>query len=111
MRSLVCLMPTYRFLDTETDEEFEAFLKLAERTPFLKDNPHVKQIITAPNFISGVGDWQNKTDAGFKEVLDKVAEQNPETPMGQRYKASTSKEVATRNAVEKWKAKRKPFGD
>ena len=28
-----------------------------------------------------------------------------------KYKASTSKEVATRNAVEKWKAKRKPFGD
>jgi len=104
-------MPTYRFLDTESGEEFEAFLKLDERIPFLEDNPHIKQQITAPNLVSGVGDWQNKTDAGFKEVLSKVAERNPDTPMGQRYKSSSAKEVATRNAVEKWKAKRKPFGD
>jgi hypothetical protein len=104
-------MPTYRFLDTETNEEFEAELKLAEREPFLKDNPNVKQIIFAPNIVSGIGDWQTKIDGGFKDVLSKVADQNPETPMGQRYKASTAKEVATRNAVEKWKAKRKPYGD
>ena len=103
-------MPTYKFLDTETKEEFEAFLGISEREEFLKDNPHVKQMPTAPNLISGTGDWQSRTDAGFKEVLSKVAEANPDTPMGQRYKSSSAKEVATRNAVEKWKKKRKPFG-
>jgi len=29
-------MPTYRFIDTETDEVFESFMKISEREEFLK---------------------------------------------------------------------------
>ena len=37
-------MPIYEFVDTETGEEFELFLKISEREEFLKDNPTVKKV-------------------------------------------------------------------
>ena len=39
-------MPTYEFQNTETGETFEKILKLSEREPYLKENPHLKQIIS-----------------------------------------------------------------
>ena len=36
-------MPLYDFIDTETGEEFELMLKIAEREEFLKDNPNTTE--------------------------------------------------------------------
>ena len=43
---------------------------------YLKKNPHIKQVIGAPNIVGGVGD-RVKTDSGFKEVLSKIGDAHP----------------------------------
>ena len=44
-------MPTYNFYDSELDEEFEMFMKIAEREEYLKENPHIKPVVCAPVLI------------------------------------------------------------
>ncbi len=96
-------MPLYDFQDVETGEVFELRLKIAEKEGFLKANPNLKQIIHAPVIVSGV-DGQRRVDDGFKEVLSKIAEQNPQTNFGREVNsAKTSKQGAVNKAVEKWK--------
>jgi hypothetical protein len=66
-------MPTYKFKDNATDEVFEKWMYMAERETFLAENPNLVQIPYAANTISGVGDFQNKTDGGWNEVLHRVS--------------------------------------
>lgn len=63
-------MPTYSFKDTETGEEFDKMLKLAERESFLEDNPNLKQVITgsAP-LIDSARLGRAKPDQGFRDLL------------------------------------------
>ena len=68
-------MPTYTFIDTQTGEQFDKLMKIAEREQFLKENPHIQSVITAPAIT---GDHVTiKKDTGFKEVLQKINERNP----------------------------------
>ena len=66
-------MPTYKFRNTETGEVFEKWMLMAEREPYLEANPQLIQMPTMLNSISEVGDFQNKTDGGWNEVLHKVS--------------------------------------
>ena len=61
-------MPTYTFIDEDTNEEFDLQLKIAEKEDFLKANKNLKQVIGAPNIVSGV-DGLRRPDEGFNEVL------------------------------------------
>ena len=99
-------MPTYNFIDTETDEEFEVVMKIAEREEFLKENPQVQPIITAPALISGV-DAQQKLPEGFKEVLSKVGENHPNSRLGREYGNKTNAQVKARDIVDKYRKKAK----
>lgn len=75
MDLLNTIMPTYTFIDTNTGEKFDKFLKIADREQFLIDNPHIQSVITAPAIT---GDHVSiKKDTGFKEVLQKINERNP----------------------------------
>ena len=67
-------MPTYTFIDEDTNEEFDLQLKIAEKEDFLKANKNLKQVIGAPNIVSGV-DGLRRPDEGFNEVLQKIGEQ------------------------------------
>ena len=40
-------MPTYSFRNTETEEVTDVFMKMSERSQYLKDNPHLVQVITS----------------------------------------------------------------
>jgi hypothetical protein len=63
-------MPTYEFQNTETGETHEKILKLSEREPYLKDNPHLKQIISATTpVIEAARLGRMKPDQGFRDVL------------------------------------------
>ena len=96
-------MPLYDFQDTETGEVIELNLKIAEKDDFLKANPNLKQVIGAPNIVSGV-DGLRKVDDGFKEVLSKVAEQNPQSNFGREINSAKSgKQGQVNKAVDKWK--------
>lgn len=96
-------MPTYSFVDTETGEEFDSFMSISARTEFLKENPHIQPLVTAPAIVSGVSasTSNNKVPDGFKEVLSKVAEAHPASEVAYRYGKKSIKEVKTREIVRK----------
>lgn len=95
-------MPTYNFIDTVTGEEFESIMKIAEREEFLKNNPQVQSIITAPHIVSGVvGIGSNRVPNGFNEVLSKVAEAHPSSKVGQQYGNKSIKQVQSEQVVKK----------
>lgn len=95
-------MPTYNFIDTETGEEFESFMKISEREEFLKENPHIQPVLTAPHIVSGVvGIGSNRVPNGFKEVLSKVAEAHPSSKVGQQYGQKSIKQVRSEQVVKK----------
>ena len=65
-------MPTYRFEDTKTGEIFEKWMYMADKDPYLKENPHIKPLIPTQMNVGEVGDWQNKLASkhpGWNEVL------------------------------------------
>lgn len=93
-------MPTYKFLNRETNEEFEDFISISRKEELLKLNPHIEQIIEAPAIVSSTS-TNNKIPDGFKEVLSKVAEAHPESQVGERYGKKSIKEVRTREIVDK----------
>ena len=62
------MMPTYRFLNNETGEEYEEFMKISELDEFLASNPHITQLVNgAPMIASGRG--MSKPDNGFRDLL------------------------------------------
>ena len=97
-------MPTYQFRNTQTDEEFEVLMKISEREEYLKNNPHIQSIITAPALVSGVSTSNSRSGrvpSGFNEVLSKVAEAHPTSKVAQRFGKKSIKQVKTEKIVKK----------
>jgi predicted nucleic acid-binding Zn ribbon protein len=97
-------MPTYQFRNTQTDEEFEVLMKISEREEYLKNNPHIQPVLTAPALVSGVSTSNSRTGrvpSGFNEVLSKVAEAHPTSKVAQRFGKKSIKQVKTEQIVKK----------
>ena len=94
-------MPTYEFLDTKTNEQFEMIMRISEREQFLLNNPHIQPIVSAPMIVSGVS-TTGKVPDGFKEVLSKVAEKHPNSPVADKHGKRSAKEAKTRQIVKKY---------
>jgi len=94
-------MPTYVFHDTKENEQFEMIMKISEREIFLRENPQIQPVITAPNIVSGVSSSQ-RIPSGFNDVLLKVAEAHPKSTVGERHKRKSIKEVRTDRLVKKY---------
>jgi len=63
-------MPTYKFLNNDTGEEYEEFMSMSELDEHLKTNPNVTQLVSgAPGLIST---YHKKPDQGFRDVLRKI---------------------------------------
>ena len=78
-------MPTYRFKDHNTGEIWEELMLISEMEKFTKKK-HIELLPpTQMNIISSVGSVDTHTDNGFKEVLSKVSEAHPESPLARRY--------------------------
>ena len=99
-------MPTYEFVDLNTGEPFEKFMKMSERDEFLKENPHVQPMISAVTIIGGTGSYQ-KVPEGFKEVLANVGETHPGSAIGEQYGNKTNAQIKAREIVKKHKDKLK----
>jgi hypothetical protein len=98
-------MPTFKFLNTETGEEFEDFISNSIKEELLKKNPHIRQVPSSFGIISGTGDVQSKTDDSWKEVLSKVAEAHPDSEVAKRYGKKSIKDIKTRDIVKKHRDK------
>lgn len=94
-------MPNYSFRNKETGEEWEEFMGISEADQFLENNPHVERFVSrAPGLVGGTGD-RTKTDGGFKEVLSKIAEANPNSALANTYGKKDKKSVAVRDSVQR----------
>ena len=95
-------MPTYNFRNKETGEEFESFMKISEREEYLKSNPNLQPVVSAPALVSGVStSTQNRVPDGFKEVLSKVAEAHPGSDLAQKHSRKSIKQARTEQVVKK----------
>ena len=68
-------MPTYTFRNTETGEQYDRVMRIAELDQYKIANPHVAQVIEKmPPVNRNSGDI--KPDAGFREVLQRIKAAN-----------------------------------
>ena len=72
-------MPTYTFKNKDTGEVFDKIMKIADKPDYLRNNPNIVSVVTAPAFV---GDHIiQRTDAGMKEVFSRIADKHPSTPL------------------------------
>lgn len=99
-------MPTYTFYDTVTQEEYEEFMSMSELDEYKKMNPQINQVFTpialVGDHVMGVGP---KTDGGFQENMQRIAQAHPGSPLDDKFGGSTRthKELKTRDAINKHK--------
>jgi len=91
------IMPTYDFMNRDTGEQFTEIMSNSERVKFLTENPHIQQLITQMNMISGIP----KNDDGWKENLSRIAEAHPTSTLAERHGKRSSKEAKVSNILEK----------
>ena len=98
-------MPTYRFRNNETGEEFDDFISNSRREELLEKNPHISQVPMPFGIVSTTGTIDGKTDGGWKEVLSKAAEAHPDSPLADRYGKRSIKDIKTAAVVNKHRQK------
>ena len=99
-------MPTYEFLNTKTKKIEEHIMSVSAYDDFKVDNPHLERYYSdAPMFsYSGTGDLSGKkTDNTWKEVMHKIAEQNPRSPLAEKVLRKDMKRVKTDQVFKKHK--------
>lgn len=92
-------MPIYQYKDTETLDEWEEFWSYESHKQFLSENPQIQQVLSI-NLIGGVGD-RIKNDAGFNDMLGRIARSNPTSPLADRYGDKGIRASKSRNAVKR----------
>lgn len=105
-------MPTYNFRNKKTGEITEEFMSISAREAFLKKNKNLEPYMeSAPSFnysTRGFGTVTDKADTGFKEVMSKIAEKHPASPLAAQYGPKKSiKELKTREVLAKHSKKQK----
>lgn len=68
-------MPTYKFINNETGEEYEDFMSISALEVYLQENPNITQLVNgAPSLHSGRG--MGKPDQGFRDLLKDMKKKN-----------------------------------
>lgn len=101
-------MPTYEFVNKKTKKIEEHVMSIAAYDSFKAKNPHLERYYSdAPGFnYSGTGDMGGKkTDNTWKEVMHKIAEQNPRSPLADQVLRKDTKRIKTDQVLEKHKKK------
>jgi hypothetical protein len=99
-------MPSYEFLNTKTKKIEEHTMSVSAYDQFKADNPHLERYYSeAPLFsYTGTGDLAGKkTDNTWKEVMSKIAEQNPRSPLADRVLRKSTKRIKTDEILKKHK--------
>jgi hypothetical protein len=68
-------MPTYKFINNDTGEEFEEFMSISALDVYLEENKNVTQLVNGAPFIHS-GRGLQKPDAGFRDLLKHVKKGN-----------------------------------
>lgn len=103
-KSINISMPLYDITDTRTNVVHEVFVSYDGLLEYLENNPHFKKVVTAPNIVSGVAGITHKTDSGFNDVMSRIAQANPHSPLADTHGNKGIKESKTRDVVKKHRA-------
>ena len=101
-------MPTYNFRNKKTGDIIEEFMSISARDEFLEKNKDLETYIAEPPMFSysGTKDFSGgKTDNTFKEVMQKIAEKHPASPLASKVLKKSTKEIKTRQVLEKHRKK------
>ena len=94
-------MPTYRFYNRKTGLVYEEYMMMSEMEKLVKKK-HIELLPpTQMNIVSSVGSVDSKTDSGFKEVLSKVSEAHPNSPLASRYGKRSVKDTQIERVSKK----------
>ena len=100
-------MPTYRFFNKNTKTEFEEYMTISQMEKFTKKK-HIELLPpTQMNIVSSVGQIDSKTDSGWKDHLNRIAERHPESELGKRYRRQGVKESKTKEIINKHRRRAK----
>ena len=70
-------MPTYLFLNTDTNEEFEEFMSISELSTYLEENKNITQLVNgAPAIGDVVRLGLKKPDSTFRDLLKNVKKEH-----------------------------------
>lgn len=94
-------MPTYRFINNDTGEEFDDFISNSRREDLLNKNPHITQVPVPFGIVSSTGTIDGKIDTGWKEVLQKIGEKHPNSELAERYNTRSNTEIKVQNVAKK----------
>jgi len=99
-------MPTYTFENTKTGVITDMTMSMSEKEDFVIKNPHFRQVFTKLNIIGGVAGLTHKPDSGWNDTLQKIAEKHPGSPLADRYRKKSIKEIKTRQVMNKHRKKK-----
>jgi len=100
-------MPAYTFENIKTGEEYTQYMSMSELDTYLKKNKNVRQVFTSLNIVGGVAGLTHKPDSGFKDVIQKIAEKHPGSPLAEKYKKKSIKEIRTKQVIDKHRKRNK----
>ena len=99
-------MPTYRFYNKRTKEEYTDLMSISEMEEFIQKK-HIKLLPpTQVNIVSSTGSLDSKTDNGWKEVLSKITEAHPASNLAAQYGKKSVKDTQVASIIKKHKRKR-----
>ena len=99
-------MPTYRFYNKKTKEEYTDLMSISEMEEFIQKK-HIKLLPpTQLNIVSSTGSLDSKTDNGWKEVLSKVSEAHPASNLASQYGKKSVKDTQVDRVIQKHRAKK-----
>ena len=99
-------MPTYRFYNSKTKEEYTDLMSISEMEEFIKKK-YIKLLPpTQLNIVSSTGSIDSKTDNGWKEVLSKVSEAHPASNLASQYGKKSVKDTQVDRVIQKHRAKK-----
>ena len=103
-------MPTYRFYNRKTGLVYEEYMMISEMEKLVKKK-HIELLPpTQMNIVSSVGSVDSHTDSGFKEVLSKVSEAHPNSPLARRYGKRSVKDTQIERVRKKHRTRMRKGG-
>lgn len=100
-------MPTYTFEHIKTGVITDITMSMAERDDFVIKNTDCRQVFTTLNIVGGVAGLTHKPDSGFKDVVQKIAEKHPGSPLAEKYRKKSIKEIRTKQVIDKHRKRNK----
>ena len=99
-------MPTYRFYNKRTKEEYTDLMSISEMEEFIK-NKHIELLVpTKLNIVSSTGSLDSKTDSGWKDVLSKITDAHPASALANQYGKKSVKDTQVDRIIHKHRRKK-----